>query len=252
MPDVSLGIPVFISAAFLDELCACLRQLQPPPTEILLLDDASTDDSWAHLTKFAANPGVSAAVRILRNEKNLGIAGSYNRLAREAHGQWLQILDADDLPAQADFYARVLPALQGDADVIVTGLRSNARLLDICARAFAWLVPRRPPHWWPLLGSVATRAGVLYRRSCLIEHPFADPAYPGSDVIHLLDLRTTHRCEFLPRARVFYRVHTAAQSSHRGRDYTAYRQHLARFGAPTRVLHGLDLRLRQVGQSWVR
>jgi glycosyltransferase involved in cell wall biosynthesis len=252
MAEISLGIPVFNSAPFLDELCAALRCLQPLPAEIVFLDDASTDDSMVRLAKFAADPGIAAPVRLLRNKHNLGIAGSYNRLALETHGQWLQILDADDLPAQPDFFGRIASALNDEVDLVITGLCSNARLLDFCARTFAWLVPHHPPHWWPLLGSVATRAGVLYRRTVLLEHPFANPAYPGSDIIHLLGVRKPHRCVFLRRPRVFYRVHSSAQSSHCDRDYTAYRTHLARFSAPTRWLHGLDLRLRQVGQSWVR
>lgn len=251
MADISLGIPVFNSARFLGELFANLRELDPLPTEILFLDDASDDDSALRIEHFIAGHGAALRARLLRNERNGGIAAAYNRLAREARGEFVQLLDADDLVEDTDYYARVQPALRNDVDLVVTGLRSNARLLDACSRLLGVLVPRQPPRWWPLLGSFATRAGVIYRRQYLLELPFPDPAWPGSDVIHLLQLRCHAKCAFLATPRVFYRVHRDAQSS-RQRDYDTYRNALAAFDRPTRRLHRLDLGLRTIGQRWMR
>jgi len=251
MADISLGIPVFNSARFLDELFANLCDLDPLPAEILFLDDASEDDSAARIDRFVAAHGGALRARLLRNGRNGGIAAAYNRLAREACGEFVQLLDADDLLADNDFYARVRPALRDDTDLVVTALRSNAHLLDVCSRMASAIVPRRPPAWWPLLGSFATRAGVLYRRARLLELPFPEPVWPGSDVIHLLRLRSEGKCVFLAAPRVFYRVHGDAQSS-RQRDYGAYRRALAEFNPPTRLMHRLDLGLRTAGQRWMR
>jgi glycosyltransferase involved in cell wall biosynthesis len=250
MADVSLGIPVYNSSKFLDALFERLRSLDPHPAEIIFLDDASTDNSNALVEAFA-NAADAPNVRTLRNERNLGIAASYNRLAREARSEWLQILDADDLHVETDFFGRVQPALTADCDVVITGVVSNSRLLDWGSRLLAALVPGHPPLWLPLLGSFATRAGVLYRRQRLVEHPFSEPAYPGSDIVHLLDLRRAGGCRFLRQPRVFYRVHHGAQSS-RARDYQTYRAELARFNRSVRVAHGIDLSLRRLGQSWAR
>ena len=251
MAEITLGIPVYNSSPFLDELFACLRRLDPLPSEIVFLDDASTDGSFTRLGEFSCSTDTQIPVRVLRNEHNLGIAGSYNRLAREARSEWVQILDADDLLVEADFYQRVATSLDSEDDIVVTALTSNARLLDWVARICSRLVPRRPPRWLPLLGSVATRSGVLYRRSRLIEHPFPDPAYPGSDVIHLLELRLRYVCVFQSDIHVRYRVHAHAQSS-RARDYTAYRQELEQFGSMTQLAHRLDLWLREIGQRLAR
>jgi len=251
MAEVSLCIPVFNSAAFLDGLFSCLRALSPPPAEIILLDDASTDDSALLLHEFSENPTLGVPVRVLVNERNLGIAGAYNRLVREARHEWIQLLDADDLLVGRDFYDRIEPALNSAADLVIVALTSNARLLHWGATMFGWIVPRRPPLWWPLLGSFSTRAGVLYRRLRLIDHPFYDPAYPGSDVIHLLELRREGLCIYLRKPQVLYRVHPDSQSS-RHRDYSVYRSDLKRFGLVVRTMHRLDLRLRQLVQKAVR
>jgi glycosyltransferase involved in cell wall biosynthesis len=249
--DITLAIPVHNSTPFLDELFACLRTLDPLPREIIFLDDASSDDSLAHLQGFALPSASGTVVRVLRNERNAGIAGAYNRLAGAAMCEWVQLLDADDLLVEPDYFARVSPALSVDADVVVTALVSNARLLAWGSRLLGRCVPRHPPQWWPLLGSFATRAGVIYRRSRLLETPFPEPPYPGSDMIHLLQLRQSGGCVFLRRPRVFYRVHRAAQSSAR-RDYATYRHQLARFGPVIHVAYEFDLLLRQLGQWLTR
>lgn len=251
MTDLTLGIPVYNASPFLDGLFACLRALDPLPDEVILLDDASLDDSWRRLQAFGETSGLRVPVRVLRNDHNLGIAGAYNRLVREASGEWLQVLDGDDVLVEPDYYARVRRVLDAGDDLVVTGLESNSALLRRGSRLFRMLVPRHPPQWWPLLGSFATRSGVIYRRRILVEHPFADPMYPGSDVIHLLDLRGNSRCVYLPKPRVFHRVHADSQSS-RLRDYTPYRRQLARFGRAVRVAYGTDIALRQMGHRWSR
>lgn len=251
MAEISLAIPVYNSNLFLGEMFACLRLLDPAPTEIVFLDDASTDDSLSRVEAFAAAFGNNAKVRVLRNVRNGGIAAAYSRLAREACGEWIQLLDADDLLVESDYFAQAQPFLTVENDLVITAIDSNSRLIAVGSRILNWLVPRYPPKWWPLLGSFATRSGMLYRRQILVDHPFPDPAYPGSDVIHLLELRSTNRCLYLRHPRVFYRVHGNARSS-LSCDYSTFRRKLARFDRLTRFAHGLDLGLRKLGQRWAR
>jgi len=251
MTDLTLGIPVYNAFPFLEGLFTCLRALSPLPNEIILLDDASQDDSWPRLQEFGETSGLRVPLRVLHNERNLGIAGAYNRLVREARGEWLQVLDGDDVLVEPDYYARVRPMLNAEHDLVVTGLESNSAMLRRGSRLLRSLVPQHPPQWWPLLGSFATRSGVIYRRRSLVEHPFPDPMYPGSDVIHLLDLRNGGRCVYRARPRVFHRVHADSQSS-RLRDYTPYRRQLARFGRMIRLTYGFDIALRQLGHRWSR
>lgn len=247
MPDVSLCIPVYRSAAFLPELFARLRALEPKPVEILLLDDASPDGSGEIISSFVADVGPQLNVRLIKNQTNTGIAAAYNRLTREARGQWVHILDADDYPVELNFYARVARHLQDEFDVVVTALHSNSRVLRWGVSMLGGLVPRRPPRWLPLLGSFATRAGVIYRRARLLSRPFFEPAFPGSDILHLVQLRTSRNCVFVREAHVFYRVHTTATSSNT-RSYDRYRAGLAQLDALTYIAHIIDLKCRMLGQ----
>jgi N-acetylglucosaminyl-diphospho-decaprenol L-rhamnosyltransferase len=75
----------------------CLESLagqrSAPPFEVLLVDNASTDDSVA----FAAKHFPS--VRVVRNDRNLGFAAGINAGARTARGAWLAFLNNDTVAA---------------------------------------------------------------------------------------------------------------------------------------------------------
>lgn len=245
---VTLAVPMYRSAEFLPGLFQVIRGMSPPPAEIVFLDDASPDNSFDLAEAFSATVGGGISVRVLRNPNNLGIAGTYNRLAQEATQPWVHILDADDYPVEASFYASLNRVLTSKAELIVAALTSNSRVLAWGNAVLGWIVPARPPRWWPLLGSFATRSGVLYRRPLLQTTPFPDPAFPGSDVIHFLRLRAQHTCVYLRTVHVHYRVHAGATSS-QARNYQAYRSALASMPMAVRATHLLDLHLRTLGQS---
>lgn len=109
-PQVSICVPNYNNGRYLD---ACLRSALAqswPNTEIILVDDASTDDSLA----VAARHG--ERIRIVRHETNLGQPAATNQAIAEARGEYLVILHSDDqlLP---DFAARLAPILMTHPEV---------------------------------------------------------------------------------------------------------------------------------------
>ena len=65
----------------------------PRPDEILVIDDASTDDSLAVL---AALEGRHPSLRVIRHERNLGAISALNRGLAEARGRYIYFGSADD------------------------------------------------------------------------------------------------------------------------------------------------------------
>ena len=62
--------------------------------ELLVVDDASTDDSLAVLEQFG---GEDPRVRVLRAAKNMGLASALNMALSEARGPLIARMDADDV-----------------------------------------------------------------------------------------------------------------------------------------------------------
>lgn len=67
------------------------------PIEILLSDDASTDRTFARAEAFAAGYAGPHALRLHRNDMNLGVAGNVNRTLADARGELLFFADGDDV-----------------------------------------------------------------------------------------------------------------------------------------------------------
>lgn len=93
-PRVSVIIPTRNGAHRLPDLLAALeRQTADPASfEILLVDDASTDDT-------ADVVGRSGSAQLLRSEQHLGCAGASNLALVHARGSIVAFTDDDTIPA---------------------------------------------------------------------------------------------------------------------------------------------------------
>jgi glycosyltransferase involved in cell wall biosynthesis len=88
---VSILIPAYNAERLVGAALQSALDQTWPTIEIILVDDGSTDQTFAVARKYE-----SATVKILRQE-NRGAAAARNTALREAQGDFLQYLDADDL-----------------------------------------------------------------------------------------------------------------------------------------------------------
>lgn len=87
---VSILIPAYNAEHFVGAALQSALDQTWPDTEIILVDDGSTDQTLAVATRYE-----SPKVKVLRQE-NRGAAAARNTALREAQGDFLQYLDADD------------------------------------------------------------------------------------------------------------------------------------------------------------
>ena len=95
--EVSIVIPVFNNVTY---TVACLEQVRrtlPPhfSGQVIVVDDASTDDTPAVLRRWAE---LDRRITVVRNAENLGFIKSCNRGAAVATGEILVFLNNDTLP----------------------------------------------------------------------------------------------------------------------------------------------------------
>jgi GT2 family glycosyltransferase len=94
MDLVSICIPTYNGAEFLDECLRCAVAQTHPNLEILIVDDSSSDDTLQIARAYASR---DARIAVHRNEKNLGLVGNWNRCIELASGTWIKFLFQDDL-----------------------------------------------------------------------------------------------------------------------------------------------------------
>lgn len=100
-PLVSVLVPCHNAAPWLAATLESVLAQTWPHREIIVVDDGSTDDSPAIARAYAAR-----GVRLF-TQANVGASAARNRALREARGEYLQFLDADDLLSPGKLAAQV-------------------------------------------------------------------------------------------------------------------------------------------------
>jgi len=97
LPSASIVIPVFNQWPVTQGCLAALRATlsRDHDVEIIVVDDASTDDTPVALAGLAR---VEPRLKVLRNDANMGFVGSCNRAAATAIGDVLVFLNNDTVP----------------------------------------------------------------------------------------------------------------------------------------------------------
>jgi glycosyltransferase involved in cell wall biosynthesis len=90
--SISIVVQSYNFAPYLGEAIRSVLALRgPAPDEIVVIDDASTDDSSAIARAFE-----DPRLRVIVNERNLGAAETFNRAFAETRGEFVARLDGDD------------------------------------------------------------------------------------------------------------------------------------------------------------
>ena len=115
--SLSIVVPVFNSAATLDELVSGLLAAIRPlgdAVEVLLVDDASSDDSWTVIRELAS---VHQEVRGLRMARNVGEQNAVLCGILNAGGRIIATID-DDLQQPPGALPALVAAMDEDVDVV--------------------------------------------------------------------------------------------------------------------------------------
>ena len=87
--------------------------------EFIIIDDGSTDDSPAFLDSLS-----DSRIKVIRNEKNIGITKSLNIGFREAQGKYIARMDSDDISVPERF-EKQYAFMESNPDVFVCGSRTR-------------------------------------------------------------------------------------------------------------------------------
>lgn len=118
-PAISIVVPVFNLEGYVTvALDSILAQENYSDFEILVIDDHSTDNTFAVINGYAQK---DARIKVLANQRKKGVAGARNTGFDHAQGDWIAFLDADDT-WETNNLSSLSSALNEypDADIIIS------------------------------------------------------------------------------------------------------------------------------------
>lgn len=92
-PTLSVVIPNYNHARYIGEALEAVLSQSLKPTEIIIIDDASTDNSLEVIKKYIEK---DLSIKLIINEKNMGANYNFNKLFEVAVGDYIYPTSADD------------------------------------------------------------------------------------------------------------------------------------------------------------
>ncbi len=129
--NVSVALCTHNGATFLEQQLRSILSQDPAPAEVVLSDDASSDDTVAIAERVAAEYGADAGgrttVKVLRNAVPLGVTSNFEQAIRACTGDVIALSDQDDVwhPGRL---ARLVAVLAERPEALAAA--SDATLID--------------------------------------------------------------------------------------------------------------------------
>jgi len=127
--EVSVALCTRNGARYLPEQVRSICAQEPPPREIVLSDDASTDDTLAVVRDTLAQCGMAdrIALRVFSNSPPLGVTRNFEQAVRACSHDLIALCDQDDVwhPGRL---ARMVAQFEARPDLLL--LHTDARLVD--------------------------------------------------------------------------------------------------------------------------
>ena len=116
-PLISVIIPVYNVAEFLNRCMESVCGQTYRNLEIIVVDDGSTDESSAMCDKWAAS---DSRIRLIR-QPNGGLSAARNTALDVAKGEWIAFVDSDDWIERDMYEGLCRVAVENDADIVACG-----------------------------------------------------------------------------------------------------------------------------------
>ena len=97
LPLVSVAIPAYNHAAFIEDCLASVCAQSYPELELVLIDDGSTDDTFERAQRFLARHSDRFKRLVLERRENQGVSANSNACIEACQGEWVHLLGSDDV-----------------------------------------------------------------------------------------------------------------------------------------------------------
>lgn len=121
MPEVSVIMGVFNSAKKVGVAIESILNQTFTDFEFIICDDASTDNTYETIKEYA---GKDKRIKLLKNEKNLGLAKTLNICLESARGKYIARMDDDDF-SHPQRFEKQIKFLDENPEYAIVGTSKN-------------------------------------------------------------------------------------------------------------------------------
>lgn len=212
-PKVSVVVPAYNVSSYIRAALTSLESQTFPEFEVLVVDDGSTDNTAAIVKEFCQR---DSRFQLLQ-KPNGGLSSARNYGIRYARGEYIALLDGDDV-YHSDKLANHVTRLDKEADVGV--VYSASRTIRDDGRPTFLTLSGKPVHSHPLLALLCKNfvghgSNAVFRR-CLMDEvgEFDEELRSWEDVDFWLRIAATQKWRFYREKRIlcYYRVRPSGLS----------------------------------------
>ncbi|HXV13088.1 MAG TPA: glycosyltransferase family 2 protein, partial [Candidatus Krumholzibacteria bacterium] len=142
---ITIGITCFNAEGTIERAVQSARAQAWPSIEIVVVDDASTDGSWAVVQRFAAG---ESRLRAFRHAANRGVGAARNSVLERAAGEFVAFFDDDDVSLPERLFAQHRRIVEYE--------RATGAPAVVCHTATEQRYPDGTTVYSPALGADAT------------------------------------------------------------------------------------------------
>lgn len=170
---VSIVTPAYNCEHYLCQTVQTVLEQSFGSWEMIIVDDCSGDATFRIAQQLALE---ESRIRVFRNETNLGVSETRNRGIREAKGDYIALLDGDDL-WEPDKLERQVRLIEMGFDLVYCSYDFWDEAGKPIAERKPFLVPERTDYRKMLVSSVVSCSTAMVRSELLKAHPFRADTY---------------------------------------------------------------------------
>jgi glycosyltransferase involved in cell wall biosynthesis len=187
---VSILIPVYNRQDIVGETIESALAQTYANTEIIIVDNCSTDNTWGILERFENN---NDQIKIFKNDENLGPVLNWKRCIDEAKGEYAKILFSDDLISE-NFIEETLAFFDQDTAFVLSRI--------------ACFQDDKKKHQLQF-----DHSGVIkredYLNDILLYNNLKFPVSPGNAIFRLKDLKTALEVDIVNELNLNFKTYGA-------------------------------------------
>jgi glycosyltransferase involved in cell wall biosynthesis len=167
---ISVVIPCFNSAATIERALRSVEHQTAKPHEVLVVDDASSDNTVAIIEQYARTSSLN--IRVIKQNVNGGPSVARNAAWNVAAGEFIAFLDADDQwhPKKMEIQIAAFE-LTPDASMCTTGYVFNSQPSHWDEIVISDITYQRNSFWKYVIANRSATPTVMFRNTVSLRFP---------------------------------------------------------------------------------